>query len=120
MKIHGLCGQETLYPAVWGVFCEALYSAGRVGLRDRSDCGSVKNSGRQGFPGLTQGLQVLLFQHLAVDAVVNEIPGQDLVQPLFSVYIGVGVDMDFLEGLGPVAIFLVNGDKNLTYPAVSQ
>jgi hypothetical protein len=63
---------------------------------------------------LSHCLLILLPQIPLVDAVFDEVPGEDLILPFFSIYPEVGVDVGVLQGRGSVAVGLMDPQKNLS------
>src|SRR4030042_55478 len=70
------------------------------------------------FPG--QCLPVFRDKKLLVGAVVDEIPGQDFSGLLGAVDVVVGIHVDLLEGLRPIAPAAVNREEQFPHRAVAQ
>ena len=52
--------------------------------------------------------------------MVDEVPGEEFGGGLFTIDVVIGVDIDPLEGLGPVAAVGVDGQQDLADEAVAQ
>jgi hypothetical protein len=80
-------------------------------------CGEFSRDVRKrGYRNLSYCLHVLLPQIPLFDAVVDEVPGEDLIFSLFPVHPEVRVDVGVLQDIGPVTVGLMYTKEDIPDP----